>query len=82
MKGARNLPERCQWQTMWTLWSPGAGSAACSPLSGRRMVAALAARDGVAPRNIDVRALQRALLADGFYLGDSARLEELGLNEK
>jgi hypothetical protein len=41
--------------------------------------AALAVRDGVTPRTLDVRRLQRALLDQGFYLGDEARLRELGL---
>jgi len=41
--------------------------------------AALAARNGVTPRDLDTRDLQHALLAAGFYLGDEARLKELGL---
>jgi hypothetical protein len=45
------------------------------------IAAALAARDGVAPRDIDVRELQRLLLADGFFLGDDRRLEALGLRQ-
>ena len=43
------------------------------------IAAALAARNGGSTRNLDVKALQRALLRQGMYLGDKARLEELGL---
>ena len=43
------------------------------------VAAAMAAGEGHSPRALDRRALQRALLADGFYLGDDARLAELGL---
>ena len=31
-------------------------------------------------RCLDVKALQRELLRQGFYLGDAARLRELGLS--
>jgi len=41
--------------------------------------AALAAKGDVLPSQLDVKALQKQLLADGYYLGDAARLEELGL---
>ena len=41
--------------------------------------AALAAREGVTPRRLDVRELQQELLRAGFFLGDEARLRELGL---
>jgi hypothetical protein len=41
--------------------------------------AALAVKDGVSPRQLDVKKLQRKLLEAGFYLGDEARLKELGL---
>jgi hypothetical protein len=41
--------------------------------------AAIAARSGLSPGEIDVRELQRALLDAGFYLGDRKRLAELGL---
>ena len=41
--------------------------------------AALAAQSHTSPRDLDVKALQRALLDAGFYLGDMARLKELGL---
>lgn len=40
---------------------------------------ALAAGDNVTPRELDIRKLQRALLSEGYYLGDDARLAELGL---
>ena len=43
------------------------------------VAAAMAAREGCSPRALDRRALQRTLLDDGFYLGDDARLAELGL---
>ena len=41
--------------------------------------AALAVKHGVTPKTLDVKLLQRALLDDGLYLGDEARLHELGL---
>lgn len=41
--------------------------------------AAMAAKDGVMPRDLDVKKLQRALLAAGFHLGDDERLAALGL---
>ena len=41
--------------------------------------AALAAASGVQPRDLDVRRLQRLLLEAGFYLGEPARLAQLGL---
>jgi hypothetical protein len=41
--------------------------------------AALAAEQSASPRHVDVKALQRKLLGEGFYLGDEARLKELGL---
>ena len=43
------------------------------------VAAALAVQDGVAPRDIDVKKLQRHLLGQGYFLGDEARLAELGL---
>jgi len=43
------------------------------------MAAAMAAREGVSPKRIDVKKLQRALLDAGFHLGDRHRLKELGL---
>lgn len=41
--------------------------------------AALSVADGVQPRNLDVRKLQRTLLSEGFFLGEPERLAELGL---
>jgi len=41
--------------------------------------AALAARKGLSPKEIDVKQLQKLLLDAGFYLGDKQRLKELGL---
>jgi hypothetical protein len=43
------------------------------------IAAALAARTGGSTRHLDVRTLQAALLRRGFYLGEPARLRELGL---
>ncbi|NLF14372.1 MAG: FAD-dependent oxidoreductase [Anaerolineaceae bacterium] len=42
--------------------------------------AALAARSGVPPRALDIRALQQRLLAQGVYLGDAQMLRERGLS--
>lgn len=41
--------------------------------------AALAVKAGVQPRHLDIKDLQRHLLEAGFYLGDEARLRELGV---
>ena len=41
--------------------------------------AALSARDGVTPRALDVKELQKTLIKQGVHLGDEARLKELGL---
>ena len=41
--------------------------------------AALAAAQGVTPKELDVKVLQAALLEAGFCLGDAKRLKELGL---
>ena len=41
--------------------------------------AALAVKDGVAPRDLDVKKLQRQLIKQGLPLGDKERLAELGL---
>jgi hypothetical protein len=43
------------------------------------VAAALCTRMRVAPRDLDLKVLQQALLRRGFYLGDPARLRELGL---
>ena len=43
------------------------------------LAAAMAVRAGVAPRSVDVKALQRELVARGFHLGGPERLRELGL---
>jgi len=42
--------------------------------------AAIAVKEGVTPRNIDIKELQKKLFSVGFYLGDKNRLEKLGLN--
>ena len=43
------------------------------------VAAAMAVQDGIAPRDIEVKKLQRHLLQQGFYLGEPARLAQLGL---
>ena len=43
------------------------------------IAAALACKDDVKPRDLDVKKLQKTLLGEGFYLGDESRLEVLGL---
>ena len=43
------------------------------------IAAALAAKKRVTPKALDVKTLQRTLLRRGYYLGDAARLRELGL---
>ncbi len=43
------------------------------------MAAAMAAKRGVSPKELEVKELQLALLDAGFYLGDRHRLKELGL---
>lgn len=47
---------------------------------GAGVAAALAARTGVAPRSLDIGLLQRTLLSQNVYLGDAARLAQLGLS--
>lgn len=41
--------------------------------------AAMAAREGIRPRDVNVKALQKKLLQMGVFLGDDDRLAELGL---
>jgi len=41
--------------------------------------AALCAKKDISPKELDVKELQSVLLDAGFYLGDRARLKELGL---
>ena len=43
------------------------------------LAAAIAANDTLAPRSIDVKKLQRAMLDGGYFLGDEDRLKQLGL---
>ena len=43
------------------------------------IAAALSAKADLAPRELDVKTLQHTLLSEGCYLGDDARLTELGL---
>ena len=43
------------------------------------IAAALSAKQGVSPKDLDVKELQRNLLDAGFYLGDRKRLKELEL---
>ncbi len=54
------------------------GCMTCGQAAGA--AAALAAREGVAPRNLSVRSLQRLLLQQGVRLGPPERLRELGLS--
>jgi hypothetical protein len=42
--------------------------------------AAMAAKQGIESRDIDVKELQKKLLKAGYYLGDEDRLKELNLN--
>jgi len=44
--------------------------------------AALAAKQGITPRSLDVRLLQRTLLEQGVHLGSDDRLEALGLRSR
>lgn len=41
--------------------------------------AAVAALDNVTPKNVDIRKIQRLLVAEGIYLGEESRLRELGI---
>ena len=66
-RGARSIPP-LRGRTSMIAMGCAAGTAA-----------ALAAKNNVVPRNLDVKLLQRTLLADGCYLGNAARLKELGL---
>jgi hypothetical protein len=42
--------------------------------------AAMAAKNNISPRNINIRKLQKKLYDDGIYLGDNDKLKKLGLN--
>jgi hypothetical protein len=53
------------------------GCMICGQAAG--VASALAARQGAATAEVPIREIQRALLAQGAYLGDAARLESLGL---
>jgi hypothetical protein len=44
------------------------------------LAAALAIKNKVTPRNINVKELQKKMLKEGYYLGDEKRLEELKIN--
>jgi len=41
--------------------------------------AAIAALDNVLPKNVDIKKVQKRLVAEGIYLGEEERLKELGL---
>jgi len=41
--------------------------------------AAIAALDNVSPKNVDIKKVQKRLVAEGVYLGDEKRLRELGI---
>ena len=43
------------------------------------IAAALSAKAGLTPREMDIKTLQHTLLSEGFHLGDDSRLAELGL---
>ena len=43
------------------------------------VAAAMAVEDGVTPRNLDIKKLQRHLVKQGFNLGNPERLRELGI---
>ena len=43
------------------------------------IAAGMSARDSVAPRDLDIKKLQRRLLKEGFFLGTASRLKRLGL---
>lgn len=56
------------------------GMSRCMPVGHAAGVAgALAARHGISPHDVDVRQLQRVLVEQNAFLGDDARLRELGL---
>ncbi len=44
--------------------------------------AAMAAKENINPRNVNIKQLQKKLLQAGFYLGDEKRLAELGLRDE
>lgn len=41
--------------------------------------AAIAVLDNVTPKNVDIKKVQKRLVAEGIYLGDEERLRELGI---
>ena len=43
------------------------------------LAAAMSVREGIEPRDMDIKKFQRALLAEGCPVGDDERLKELGL---
>jgi hypothetical protein len=56
------------------------GQAICVQLGqAAGVAAALAAKSGLSPRQIDVKDVQKMLLKQGVYLGEDLRLKELGL---
>jgi hypothetical protein len=44
--------------------------------------AAIAALDSVTPKTVDIKKVQKRLVAEGIYLGDEERLKELGIRRK
>jgi len=57
------------------------GQARCMQLGeAGGTAAAMSVRKGVAPRNLDIKALQRGLLEQGAYLGDEKMLKKRGLS--
>lgn len=66
----------CVPQTMLRYQAAGMALGQAAGVAG-----AMAARRGIRPREIEIRALQRALLAQDVYLGDGKRLASLGLGK-
>jgi len=66
----------CVPQTMLRYQAAGMALGQAAGVAG-----AMAAREGIPPRDIDIRALQRALLAQDVYLGGEKRLASLGLGK-
>ncbi len=56
------------------------GMSRCLPIGhAAGVAAALAAREGVSPHQVPVKLVQRVLVEQNAFLGDAARLNELGL---
>lgn len=55
------------------------GTNSMKPAQGAGVAAAIAALTGATTHTVDIRLVQKELLRQGVYLGDEARLKELGL---